>query len=148
MEQLEGPGGLEMTLTERRREKNLSLGELARKVNLGAAVVSRIERGQEDPPDAVVSDIATALDWTPNLVRAGLPGAAEAAELSERFAKTIEAMAACKTDAKAKGFKMGNGGRGKIDCPVCHGDLRYSVASVNGHMWGACSTEGCVRWME
>jgi hypothetical protein len=36
---------------------------------------------------------------------------------------------------------------GEITCPNCGGKLRYTVAS-NGHIWGACSTEGCARWME
>lgn len=137
-----------MTLTERRREKDLSLRELARKVNLTNIVMSRIERGLEDPPEAVVLDLATALECTPEQVRAGLPGAAEVAERSALFEKFIKANLACKADAASKGFKLGNGGRGDIECPVCGGKLRYSVAAVNGHMWAACSNADCVAWME
>jgi len=36
---------------------------------------------------------------------------------------------------------------GEIICPNCGGKLGYTVAS-NGHIWGACLTEGCARWME
>lgn len=38
---------------------------------------------------------------------------------------------------------------GEITCPVCQtGALRYSIASVNGHVHAQCSTDDCVRWME
>lgn len=36
---------------------------------------------------------------------------------------------------------------GEIDCPNCGGKLKYTIAS-NGHIWGACSTDKCARWME
>ncbi len=40
-------------------------------------------------------------------------------------------------------------GSGTIPCPVCKtGTLRYSRAACNGHVHAACSTTGCVRWME
>lgn len=40
-------------------------------------------------------------------------------------------------------------GAGTIPCPVCKtGALRYSRAACNGHVHAACSTTGCVRWME
>lgn len=38
---------------------------------------------------------------------------------------------------------------GEISCPICStGKLRFSVAKSNGHIWAACSTKSCVRWME
>ena len=39
---------------------------------------------------------------------------------------------------------------GIIDCPACNGvkTLRFSRAGYNGHVHAACTTEGCVRWME
>lgn len=59
------------------------------------------------------------------------------------------AMPAVKKHAKANGLGIGNGGSGEMDCPVgCGGTLRYRVAGVNGHTAAACSTEGCLRWME
>jgi len=40
-------------------------------------------------------------------------------------------------------------GVGAIPCPVCKtGTLKYSRAACNGHVHAACSTDGCVRWME
>ena len=36
-----------------------------------------------------------------------------------------------------------------IDCPTgCGGKLHLSQAAYNGHVWGKCTTEGCVSWME
>lgn len=39
---------------------------------------------------------------------------------------------------------------GVIDCPICSGKktLRFSRASVNGHIHAACTTDNCVSWME
>lgn len=40
-------------------------------------------------------------------------------------------------------------GAGAITCPVCgKGSLRYSRAEYNGHIHAACTTDGCVGWME
>ena len=36
-----------------------------------------------------------------------------------------------------------------IDCPTgCSGKLHLSQSAYNGHVWGKCTTEGCVSWME
>lgn len=36
-----------------------------------------------------------------------------------------------------------------IDCPTgCGGKLHLSQAAYNGHVWGKCTTQGCVSWME
>jgi len=35
-----------------------------------------------------------------------------------------------------------------IECPVCKGRLHLSQSAYNGHVHGACETDGCVRWME
>lgn len=68
---------------------------------------------------------------------------------SEKLQNMLTALAEAKKDAKAKGLKCGNGGAGSLPCPVCKtGTIRYSVASVNGHMMARCSTAGCVSWME
>jgi hypothetical protein len=66
----------------------------------------------------------------------------------KRLGDTRTAIVACSRDAKEKGFGQGHGGASYIPCPVCKtGTLRYSVASLNGHLWGQCSTSGCVNWM-
>lgn len=47
-------------------------------------------------------------------------------------------------------WKKGMGGtEGQMPCPVCKtGTLGYSRSGYNGHLWGACTTAGCVRWMQ
>lgn len=65
------------------------------------------------------------------------------------LARTLTAIAAAHADAKERGYGVGSSGRGSFPCPVeCGGTLSYTVASVNGHIHGRCSTDGCVWWME
>jgi hypothetical protein len=74
--------------------------------------------------------------------------AAGCAATRASMARTGKAMDAAFADAKAKGFEKGNGGSGQVKCPCCDsGTLHYSVAAYNGHVWGKCSTDGCVSWM-
>ncbi len=74
---------------------------------------------------------------------------AEVDAIHAQSAKTMQAMSAAMQDAKAKGFKKGNGGAGTVKCPNCEsGTLHYSVASYNGHVWGKCSTPKCTSWMQ
>lgn len=61
---------------------------------------------------------------------------------------TLKAVRAAQEDADKHGFKKGKGGNATIVCPICKGNLAYSVASINGHLWGTCQTEGCVQWMQ
>jgi hypothetical protein len=36
---------------------------------------------------------------------------------------------------------------GHIICPKCGKKLNYRISPINGHIWGACSTDGCLSWM-
>lgn len=135
---------MSMSITERRRSKDMSLGDLARKANLGTVVMSRIERGKEKPPDAVLESIAQALEWTLEELKASLPQEDQGFEVSD----CLLAMSKAMEDAKSKGIKKGHGGASSLQCPICKGVLNYSVASVNGHVWGRCATAGCVSWMQ
>ena len=69
-------------------------------------------------------------------------------EQPNQFTDVLVALRAAKADAAQKGYKRGHGGNSEMTCPICSGRLRYSVASVNGHVWGRCETDGCVTWME
>lgn len=76
---------------------------------------------------------------------------AEAAvnEHDTRLAKTMTAVSAAHADAKNKGLGAGYGGQSCMPCPLeCGGALNYSVEACNGHIHAACSTPGCVSWME
>lgn len=66
----------------------------------------------------------------------------------EETKKALLAISAAHSAAKAIGLKKGNGGSGSTECPVCKGKLHFSVASINGHLWGRCETKNCVSWME
>lgn len=62
---------------------------------------------------------------------------------------TLKAMKDVCEDAKAKGLRKGNGGQSACICPVCTGGMiDYKVSSYNGHIWAACSTKGCVAWIQ
>lgn len=38
---------------------------------------------------------------------------------------------------------------GKVPCEVCGiGEIHLNMAAYNGHVWGKCTTEGCVEWVE
>lgn len=76
--------------------------------------------------------------------------AKEIAHINERSDKLRTAMIACRADADSHGWgKDKGGGASSIPCPVCNsGTLRYSIANVNGHMHGRCSTAGCMSWMQ
>lgn len=72
----------------------------------------------------------------------------EARETEERLYANAAARKVAKDDARAKGYARGHAGQGEVICSRCGGRLRYTVAAVNGHMHGKCSTKGCVSWME
>jgi len=58
------------------------------------------------------------------------------------------AMAADTVDAFRSRHKRQNA-QETVDCPTgCGGRLTLSIAAINGHCWGRCSTPGCLAWME
>ncbi len=69
--------------------------------------------------------------------------------MDDRVRQFLNAVSKVHEDAESHGYGEGHHGIGSIDCPVCHtGKLQYSVASVNGHIHGRCTTDKCVRFME
>jgi len=55
---------------------------------------------------------------------------------------TSKALRLILLDSKGK-----KGIKGVIKCPACDGVLHYSIAECNGHIWGKCETENCLKWM-
>jgi hypothetical protein len=52
---------------------------------------------------------------------------------------------------KAQGWSKNNrvAATGKVPCNACgKGEIHLSMAAYNGHVWGRCTTDGCVSWME
>lgn len=39
------------------------------------------------------------------------------------------------------------GDNGTVKCPKCSGELTWSRARSNGHVWGKCKTPDCMAWM-
>jgi len=65
------------------------------------------------------------------------------------IAETMQVVAETHKHAKENGLGRGKGGTGSLPCSCCKtGTINYSVASVNGHIWGKCTTPNCVSWME
>lgn len=138
-----------MTLTARRRARDMSLGECAKRAGLGSSVLSKIEYGFLRPPDDVLQKIADVLDCSLDEVKAGIPSEDAAAEAVQRLDDFAAAFATAKADAKANGYGRGVGGAGNVQCPSCRvGTIYYGVSALNGHMHASCSTPGCLRWME
>jgi transcriptional regulator with XRE-family HTH domain len=133
---------------ERRLDLDISLGECARAFAITPGEMSKIERGSAKPSAELIEELSTVLQCLPDDIKEGLPTDEEVAENIGAVIDSLVAMAACRKDAKEKGFGRGHGGAGEIECPIDKGRLRYSVAAVNGHMWGACSNPGCVRWVQ
>lgn len=67
---------------------------------------------------------------------------AQEREADESMALTTAAIKLCRADAGGK-----RGVAGDVECPKCTARLHYTVAKVNGHLWGRCSTDGCLAWM-
>lgn len=62
-----------MRLRDIRRAKGLSVHEVARMANLGSSVLVDIESGILDPPQAVIDDLARALDCTQEEISESIP---------------------------------------------------------------------------
>ncbi|KMO39290.1 hypothetical protein VQ02_10130, partial [Methylobacterium variabile] len=73
-----------------------------------------------------------------------------AAEALETFAEVYcrEALPESRNAAleALRAIRAEPGDEGEIPCPDCAGRLRWSRAE-NGHVWGACETANCLRWM-
>lgn len=135
-------------ISDLRQIWDMSLRECAEEIGIAPQVLSNIERGKTRPTDELIIKMAEVLQCKPEVIKSSLPTDEEVAKEAKKWEQFLEAVAALKADASARGFKRGNGGAGEIVCPVDGGRLRYSVAGCNGHMMAACSNQGCVRFVE
>ena len=74
--------------------------------------------------------------------------AAERAWLEKRFEDMGKARDAIVNHLRGPWKKGIGSSSGIIECPICKAYLKFRRSSYNGHIHAACSTEGCVRWME
>lgn len=65
----------------------------------------------------------------------------------ESLARAVDAI---KAESARRGLGKGNGGHGRMACPVtgCRGNLVYIVYSTNGHLMASCNQRGCVDIVE
>lgn len=63
------------------------------------------------------------------------------------WAKTLSREVAEMRDMIAADF-AGKSVHGTVTCIVCGRRLEFSHSAENGHVWGKCSTEYCLAWME
>lgn len=88
-------------------------------------------------------------DWLDQLLAESEARRAADSGCEEAHGTFMKALDAVMADVKAKELGQGKGGSGSVPCPVCGtGQILYSVASCNGHVWGHCTTKGCVTWMQ
>ena len=64
--------------------------------------------------------------------------------LAQETEMKIQSEMICKAINEIKKIKTQSG---HIECPKCKNQLSFSVAKLNGHIWGRCKTEGCLAWM-
>ena len=76
--------------------------------------------------------------------------AAHDAEMNKRFENIGKARQAIVEHLGGQWKRGMDGAQGRIDCPVCAGkqSLQFSRSGYNGHIHAACTTDGCVSWME
>lgn len=67
---------------------------------------------------------------------------AEVEAYTKRFLLTLPLI------KRIKNEHNGTDWAGTVTCPVCHQRLYMTHAAYNGHVWGNCETEGCLKWME
>lgn len=67
--------------------------------------------------------------------------AADKAATRKRMDGFVEAL------RRIKAANKGRGEAGVVTCPECKGQLHFSIAKLNGHIWGKCETPDCLAWM-
>ena len=76
------------------------------------------------------------------------PTAEEVERNDTEINKIITASMKARKAIKAIDHPKGANAAGSVECPMCGGVLRYTIAGCNGHVWAACETADCIRWME
>jgi transcriptional regulator with XRE-family HTH domain len=129
-------------MQETRRQRRITIRELGKATGISAARISDIELGRAVPTseefDSIVRELGSNIKFPET-------DPVKAKAKMDEMLKTIKAIGVVTMEARKK---CPEGGRGYMDCPVCGEELGYSVASFNKHVWGKCSTSGCLEWMQ
>lgn len=70
------------------------------------------------------------------------------AEREEMFAAALSRLQLVAPLVSALRKDYPDGGGGQAVCPVCAGNLNWSIAESNGHMAMQCETQTCVNFIE
>lgn len=71
------------------------------------------------------------------------------ARLDKIEASTQRHLKAAAVVAEFRRKHKGKSAQEEVPCPACGtGTLHLSISGYNGHVWGKCSTDGCLQWME
>lgn len=73
------------------------------------------------------------------------------AESEADLARFFKAMVPVGEWIDAQGWSKKNrvSATGTVPCAACGtGTIHVSMAAYNGHVWGKCTTAGCVEWMQ
>ena len=77
--------------------------------------------------------------------------AAHEAEIDAYLDRMRKAMGPVNEWIKAQGWSKRNkvSATGTVPCAACGtGTFHLSMAAYNGHVWGRCTTAGCVSWVQ
>jgi transcriptional regulator with XRE-family HTH domain len=130
-------------MKQTRLKKRMTLRDLSIKTGIDASRLSKLERGGCDPTGSEVDGIAMILGNKIKFITSE-----ESKKAEEELDLRTDAMMKAISEIKKLGFKKGFPGQGNIKCPLCDKSLSFTVASCNGHVWGCCSTKGCLSWMQ
>lgn len=71
------------------------------------------------------------------------------ARLDEIEEATLRHMKAGSLVAEFREKNKGKDAQESFPCPACEkGTLNLSISAYNGHVWGKCTTDNCLAWME
>lgn len=129
-------------MKQARIDKKMTLRELSQKTGIKLSRLSELEHGRAEPLSHEVDQIVMALGSKIKFVTSE-----EAKKRDEELKETMTSIMAVYAEVENRGLGKGNGGSGMMKCPKCGNTLAFSVAPINGHVWGRCETKGCLAWM-
>jgi len=133
-----------MGMKTARRQQGLTLRELSKLTGIKVGILSDLEQKRSVPSSPQYEAIKKIL---PTISMEDFElDYQKAQERHDEVYKRIYAIGKAVTNIKAKHGKTN--AKGTMGCPLCGGKLHYTVAALNGHVWGACETKNCLSWME
>ena len=130
------------------RHGKVTLRETAKKLGVSCLMVSGLEHGRL-VPDAILSEriiVEFGLDREIFLKSVAEDEALIRENIRKDAARTqmfVEARRRIVEDSDQ--YKRRSG---CVECPICHGRLKYKRSEYNGHIHAYCLDKKCFNWME